>query len=124
MTQKGTHGISRPGADDDLIQIVLEEQQKNGNRYLMASAALESNLTYLAGIALRFMNARPDRFTTPQINFVRNVETTIDDNGRLVERRLNQKLFERMQIVQNCWQGRSVDTLSCLRDPRRQRNSS
>jgi hypothetical protein len=66
---------------------------------LLASAALESNLTYLAGIALRFMNARPDRFTTPQINFVRNVETTIDDNGKLVERRLNQKLFERMQIV-------------------------
>jgi hypothetical protein len=90
MTQKGTHGISRPGADDDLIQIVLEEHQKNAelalihlrdarnilqglealppNRalpksvILLASAALESNLTYLAGIALRFMNARPDRF--------------------------------------------------------------
>jgi hypothetical protein len=113
--------------DDDLIQIAFEEHQKNAelalvhlrdarnmlvsipdlrdNRalskstILLASAALESNLTYLAGIALRFMEARPGKFAKPHADFARGVEMTIDENGRLAERRLHQKLAERMQIV-------------------------
>jgi len=113
--------------DDDLIQIAFEEHQKNvelalvhlrdarnmlvsipdlrDNRalskstILLATAALESNLTYLAGIALRFMDARPGKFAKPHADFARGVEMTIDENGRLIERRMHQKLVERMQIV-------------------------
>lgn len=66
---------------------------------LMAAAALESNLTYLAHIALTFVEARPEKYRTPHINFLRAVEEEIDDNGRLVERRSRQTLMERMSVV-------------------------
>jgi hypothetical protein len=66
---------------------------------LMAAAALESNLTYLAQIALTFVEARPGKFHRPHINFLRGVEEEIDDNGKLVERRSRQTLVERMSVV-------------------------
>jgi hypothetical protein len=112
---------------DDLIQIAFEEHEKNvelalihlrdarnilysipdlhDNRalsksaILLATSALESNLTYLAGIALRFIEARPGKFSKPHTAFVRGIELTIDENGRLVERRVHQTLLERMRIV-------------------------
>jgi len=68
---------------------------------LMAAAALETNLTYLSLIALRFVEARPQKFRRPHINFLRGIDEEIDDNGRLIERRSRQTLLERMTIVPN-----------------------
>jgi hypothetical protein len=66
---------------------------------LLATAALESNLAYLAGIALRYIEARPNKFVKPHADFVRGVEMTIDDNGRLIEKKTHETLIRRMQVV-------------------------
>jgi hypothetical protein len=87
---------------------------------LLAAAALESNLTYPAGIASRFMDARPGKFAKPHADFARGVEMTIDENGRLVERRMHQ-LVERMQIVP-AFLARAINRhVVCLRVPPRQK---
>jgi hypothetical protein len=124
---KSSTGFQPAAAEDDLVKIAHEEHLKNAdlaaihlrdarnilysipdlrdNRalsksaILLAAAALESNLTYLAGTALRFTEARPRKFDKPHIDFLRGVEREIDDNGRIVEKRKNQTLVERMQIV-------------------------
>jgi hypothetical protein len=65
----------------------------------MATAALETNLTYIAHIALRLAEARPKKLGLPQYDYLRGIERQIDDNGRLVERRARQALAERMKLV-------------------------
>jgi len=66
---------------------------------LMATAALETNLTYIAYIAQRFAEARPNKLSLPQLDFLRGIDRQIDDNGRQVERRARQRLSERMVNV-------------------------
>jgi hypothetical protein len=52
---------------------------------LMATAALETNLTYIAGIALKLAEARPNKLSLPQLDFLRGIDRQIDDNGRLID---------------------------------------
>ncbi len=66
---------------------------------LLASAALESNLTYLSGLALRFIEARPEKFMKPHTDLLRGFGEEIDENGKIVKRQINKTLIERMQIV-------------------------
>lgn len=116
-----------PTADADLQAIVYEEHMKNvefvlvhlrdarnllfaipdlsNNRafskatILLAGAALESNLTYLSGIALGFIGARPTRYSKPHADFLRGFTEAIDENGRSVKRKLNRSLLDRIKIV-------------------------
>jgi len=90
------------------IQSLRENRALSKATILMAAAALESNLTYLAHIALKFAEARPGKFRRAQVNFLRGVDEAIDDNGRMVETRSRQVLLERMQIVPSLM-GRAID---------------
>lgn len=92
--------MPKPG--DDLVQIAFEEHQKNVElalihlrdarnivqsipemrphralpkaAILLATAAIETNLSHLSGIAERFIAARPSKFSAPHMDFVRGVQ--------------------------------------------------
>lgn len=66
---------------------------------VLASAALESNLSYLSELGLAFAKARPDLYVEAQCEFLRGERTAVDDNGNLVQKRLKQTLEERLRIV-------------------------
>ena len=127
MGTKRPKNIQPNPVADDLVEIAYEEHVKNIDlvaihlrdarnilysipelddnqalskaAILLAMAALESNLTYLSSMALRFTELRPNKFSRPHTLFLRGLEEEIDDNGRVVEKRKNQTLVERMQIV-------------------------
>src|SRR5262245_52012518 len=71
----------------DARNILYSIPQLNDNRalskaaILLAAAALESNLNYLARLALRFAEIRPNTFSKPHIEFLSGAEDAIDDNG-------------------------------------------
>lgn len=116
-----------PKPDDDLIQIAFEEHKKNVGlalihlrdarsivqsipeirphralpkaALLLATAAIETNLSYLSGIAVRFIAARPKKFSAAHMDFVRGVQQLVDDNGKIVEKKVYHPLTERMQII-------------------------
>lgn len=89
----------------DARNLLYAVAQTNGNSalakatVLMATAALETNLTYIAYIAQRFAEARPNKLELPQLDFLRGIDRQIDDNGRVVQRRARQGLSERMTNV-------------------------
>ena len=66
---------------------------------VLASAALESNLSYLSGLGLALANARPSAFVEAQREFLQGERTAVDDSGNLVQKRLKQTLEERLRIV-------------------------
>lgn len=66
---------------------------------LLASAALESNLVHLSGVALRLAERRTGILFPFQIRYLKGVEETIDDNGRVIEVSAKQSLSDRLQIV-------------------------
>lgn len=66
---------------------------------LLSAAALESNLLYLSGVALSIAQKRTGSLATPQIRYLKGVEESIDDNGKVVEKPARQSLEERLQIV-------------------------
>lgn len=85
----------------DAVAVLNENPTLARATVLMATAALETNLTYLAYIAQRFAAARPNTLSLPQIDYLRGIDREIDDNGRTVERRARQRLSERMVNVPN-----------------------
>jgi hypothetical protein len=113
--------------DKELLEIVYEESVKNAElklihlrdarnilhaipdlrdnsplskaAILLSAAALESDLIYMAGIALRFIEARPEKFDAAHSDFVRGFEESIDDNGRIVRKRRGQTLTDRMSLL-------------------------
>jgi hypothetical protein len=125
LNTKSFKGLPTP--DADLVEIVYQEHLKNAelalvhlrdarnllsaipelsdNRafskatILLAGAALESNLAYLSGIALGFINARPELYSRPHEEFLRGFAEEIDDNGNLVKKKRRQSLLDRMQVV-------------------------
>jgi hypothetical protein len=125
LNTKSFKGLPTP--DTDLVEIVYQEHLKNaelalvhlrdarnllyaipelsGNRafskatILLAGAALESNLAYLSCVALGFINARPKLYSRPHEEFLRGLAEEIDDNGKLVKKKLRQSVFDRMQVV-------------------------
>src|ERR1700675_1683407 len=66
---------------------------------LLAAAALESNLVYLSGVALRIADERAGLLVPPQIRYLKGVGEVIDENGKAVEIAIKQSLGERLQIV-------------------------
>jgi hypothetical protein len=66
---------------------------------LLAAAALESNLIYLSGVALRMAERRNDSLAPPQIRYLRGTDELIDENGRIVQVQARQSLGERLQVV-------------------------
>jgi hypothetical protein len=66
---------------------------------LLAAAALESNLIYLSGIALRAAERRPGLLHPPQLRYLRGIEEEIDDNGKIIQKPARQSLAERLQVV-------------------------
>ena len=52
---------------------------------LLAAAALESNLVYLSGVALRIAEERAKSLALPQIRYLKGVGEVIDENGKAVE---------------------------------------
>ena len=66
---------------------------------LLASAALESNLVYLSGVALQIAEKKDHKLSPPQIRYLKGVSDTIDENGRIVETSARQSLGERLQVV-------------------------
>jgi len=66
---------------------------------VLASAALESNLSYLSDLGVAFADARPELFAVAQREFLLGRRTIVDDEGRVVEKRLKQTLEERLSIV-------------------------
>jgi hypothetical protein len=115
--------------DNELIKIVYQEYQKNidlvaihlrdarnmwyganqvdGDRVLgkgallLASAALESNLVYLSGVAVKIAEQRPRTLNPAQIRYLKGVEEYVNENGKVAERSARQSLSERLQIVPN-----------------------
>jgi len=76
-----------------------------GNRVLskacivLASAALESNLSFLSDLGVAFAEARPHTFAIAQREFLAGRRTVVDDEGKVVQKRLKQTLEERLSIV-------------------------
>ncbi len=66
---------------------------------ILAAAALESNLVYLSGVALRIAEKKPDRLVPPQVRYLSGIEGAIDDNGKVIRRPLRLSLGERLQTV-------------------------
>jgi len=115
------------GIDDDLVEIVYQQFESNidlvgihlrdarnmldGARevedervlakaaLLLACAALESNLVYLSGVALRLADKRTGGLVPPHIRFLKGLGEVIDENGKVVEISIRQSLGERIQIV-------------------------
>jgi hypothetical protein len=113
--------------DNELVEIVSQEYQRNIDlvaihlrdarnilysgrdlvdrsalgkaALILAAAALESNLVYLSGVAIRIAERNPDRLSPPQIRYLSGTERVIDDNGKIVQRLLRLSLRERLQIV-------------------------
>ncbi len=80
-------------------QKVADDRVLGKAALLLAAAALESNLVYLSGVALRIAEKRPDILVLPQIRYLKGVGEAIDENGRVVEIPIRQSLGERLQIV-------------------------
>src|ERR1039458_8017482 len=113
--------------DNELVEVVFEEFKRNidlvgihlrdarnmlsGARQvrddrvlgkaalLLAAAALESNLVYLSGVALRMSEKRADTLLPPQLRYLKGVAEVIDENGKIVETSARQSLSERLQVV-------------------------
>ena len=66
---------------------------------LLAAAALESNLVYLAGVALRIAEERTGILKPPQVRVLKGVEEKVDENGKVIETSARQSLGRRLQIV-------------------------
>jgi hypothetical protein len=66
---------------------------------VLASAALESNLSHLSAVGLAFTDARPSTYSTPQFDFLKGHESVVDDRGQVVSRPLRQSLEDRLRIV-------------------------
>ena len=66
---------------------------------LLASAALESNLVYLSGTALRLAEKRPKTLAPAQLRYLKGIEEYVDENGRVKERPMRQSLSDRLRIV-------------------------
>jgi hypothetical protein len=66
---------------------------------LLAAAALESNLVYFSNVSLQIADKRPGILLSRQLQYLRGVNETIDENGRIVESPARQSLGERLQIV-------------------------
>src|ERR1019366_7497660 len=66
---------------------------------ILSAAALESNLVYLSGVALRLAEKRVDTLAPPQLRYLKGVVETIDENGKVVETPARQSLRERLKIV-------------------------
>jgi hypothetical protein len=113
--------------DNEIVEIVFQEVQRNidlvavhlrdarnmwdGARnikdgrvlakaaLLLASAALESNLVYLSGVALQISNTKAHNLAPPQIRYLKGTTETINENGATIEAPARQSLGERLQIV-------------------------
>lgn len=113
--------------DDRVAEVVFEEFQRNSDlvgihlrdarnmlsgarqakddrllskgALILATAALESNLIYLSGIALRIAENKTNILLQPQIRYLRGVEEIIDENGVGRTIALKQSLAERLQVV-------------------------
>lgn len=66
---------------------------------LLASAALESNLVYLSGVALRLAEAQKGALSSPQLRYLRGITEAIDENGKIISAPARQSLGERLQVV-------------------------
>ena len=66
---------------------------------VLASAALESNLSYLSDLGVAFADSRPELFAIAQREFLLGRRTVVDDEGRVVQKRLKQTLEERLTVV-------------------------
>jgi hypothetical protein len=66
---------------------------------LLAAAALESNLVYLSGVAIRIAETKTERLLPPQIRYLKGIEEVVNENGRVVEKPARQSLGDRLQIV-------------------------
>jgi hypothetical protein len=113
--------------DNELVEIVFQEYQQNVDlvaihlrdarnilysgrdlvdrsalgkaAIILAAAALESNLVYLSGVALRIAKSKPDYLVPAQIRYLSGIEGVIDDNSKIIQRPLRLSLGERLQIV-------------------------
>src|SRR5947208_3041022 len=70
----------------DGARAVKDDRVLSKAALLLAAAALESNLVYLSGIALRIAEKRPELLIPPQLRYLRSVEEEIDDNGKIIQR--------------------------------------
>jgi len=83
------YGVQDDNNDRALCKAVL----------LLGAAALESNLVYFSGAALRISENRTGLFFPGQIRYLRGIEEVVDENGKLVEKPARQSLSDRLQIV-------------------------
>lgn len=81
------------------VREVADDRVLGKATLLLAAAALESNLAYLSGVALRIAQERAGTLIPPQIRYLTGVSEVIDENGKVVETATRQSLGERLQIV-------------------------
>src|SRR5438105_1374984 len=63
---------------------------------VISCAALEANLAHFTSIGEHFQNVRPGTYGTPQLEYLRGIESFVDENGDVRTRKMKQSLEDRM----------------------------